>query len=59
MSRFGEWVRRNSPSRDELMASRWLRPFAHRIAHSELWRFTRRSALVSWSLLAMVRVGVS
>lgn len=43
MSRFGRWVRRNSPSRDELMASRWLRPFAHRIAHSELWRFTRRS----------------
>lgn len=43
MSRFGAWVRRNSPSREELLASRWLKPFAHRISHSELWRFTRRS----------------
>lgn len=41
--RFGAWVRRNSPRREELIESRWLRPFAHRIAHSELWRFTRRS----------------
>lgn len=40
---FSGWLRRNSPSRDELLASRWLKPFAHRIAHSELWRFTRRS----------------
>lgn len=37
------WIRRNTPHRDELVKSRWLRPFAHRIAHSELWRFTRRS----------------
>jgi len=43
MSRFGDWVRRNSPRREELMESRWLKPFAHRISHSELWRFTRRS----------------
>ena len=28
---------------DEVLASRWLKPFGHRIAHSELWRFTRRS----------------
>lgn len=41
--KFGAWVRRNSPRREELIESRWLRPFAHRIAHSELWRFTRRS----------------
>ena len=40
---FGAWVKRNSPGREELIQSRWLRPFAHRIAHSELWRFTRRS----------------
>ena len=40
---FMDWVRRNSPRREELMESRWLRPFAHRISHSELWRFTRRS----------------
>lgn len=43
MSRFGDWVRRNSPRREELLESRWLKPFAHRIGHSELWRFTRRS----------------
>ena len=40
---FMDWVRRNSPGREELMESRWLKPFAHRISHSELWRFTRRS----------------
>jgi uncharacterized protein len=37
------WVRRNSPTREQLLESRLLKPFAHRIAHSELWRFTRRS----------------
>ena len=37
------WIRRNSPNREELMQSRWLRPFGSRIAHSELGRFTRRS----------------
>lgn len=43
MTGFMGWVRRNSPTREQLLESRWLRPFAHRIAHSELWRFTRRS----------------
>lgn len=43
MKRVSDWVKRNSPSRTELIESRWLRPFAHRIAHSELWRFSRRS----------------
>lgn len=38
-----DWIRRNTPHRDEILRSRWLKPFAHRIAHSELWRFTRRS----------------
>lgn len=38
-----DWIRKHTPHRDELVQSRWLRPFAHRIAHSELWRFTRRS----------------
>lgn len=37
------WIRRNSPTREELLESRWLKPFAHRIAHSHLWRFTRTS----------------
>lgn len=40
---FMNWVRRNSPTRDELLASRFVRPFAHRVAHSHLWRFTRTS----------------
>lgn len=43
MSGFMGWVRRNSPTREQLLESRLLKPFAHRIAHSELWRFTRRS----------------
>jgi len=37
------WIRRNSPSREELLASRFIKPFAHRVAHSHLWRFTRTS----------------
>ncbi len=37
------WIRRNSPTREELLASRCVRPFAHRVAHSHLWRFTRTS----------------
>ncbi len=43
MSGFFGWVKRNSPTREQLLESRFLKPFAHRIAHSELWRFTRRS----------------
>lgn len=38
-----DWIRRNSPSREDMLASRFMRPFAHRIAHSHLWRFTRTS----------------
>jgi len=34
---------RHAPSKDEVLESRWLRPFGARIRHSELWRFTRRS----------------
>lgn len=36
-------VRQNTPTRDEVLASPWLKPFGERIRHSELWRFTRRS----------------
>ncbi|MDF7774472.1 DUF2062 domain-containing protein [Sphingomonas sp. AOB5] len=31
------------PTREELEKSRILRPIAHRVLHSSLWRFTRRS----------------
>ena len=34
---------KHAPTRDEVQNSRLLRPFGHRIRHSELWRFTRRS----------------
>src|SRR3546814_16778467 len=37
------WIRRHSPTREELLASRFIRPFAHRVAHTHLWRFTRTS----------------
>ncbi len=37
------WIKANSPTLESLEENRFLRPFAHRIAHSELWRFTRRS----------------
>jgi uncharacterized protein (DUF2062 family) len=32
-----------TPSRDEVLESRWLKPFGKRIRQSDLWRFTRRS----------------
>jgi hypothetical protein len=37
------WIRRNSPTREELLENRFVRPFSHRVAHSHLWRFTRTS----------------
>jgi uncharacterized protein (DUF2062 family) len=36
-------MHRHAPSREQVLESRWLRPFGERIKHSELWRFTRRS----------------
>lgn len=38
-----DFVRRNMPTREQLERNRFLRPFAHRVLRSELWRFTRRS----------------
>lgn len=40
---FGRLIGRHAPTRDEMLKSRWLKPFGERIRHSELWRFTRRS----------------
>ncbi len=40
---FGRLIGRHAPTRDEMLRSRWLRPFGERIRHSELWRVTRRS----------------
>ena len=36
-------IRRNMPTREQLEKNRFVRPFAHRVLRSELWRFTRRS----------------
>ncbi len=34
---------RHAPSKDEVLKSRWLKPFGARVHRSDLWRFTRRS----------------
>ena len=41
--KFGRFLARHMPSREELLASRWLKPFGKRIRQPDLWRFTRRS----------------
>ena len=40
---FRRFMHRHAPSRDEVLESRWLKPFGERIRRSDLWRFTRRS----------------
>ncbi|HXD01943.1 MAG TPA: DUF2062 domain-containing protein, partial [Novosphingobium sp.] len=37
------WLRSHVPTREALERNRFVRPFAHLILRSELWRFTRRS----------------
>lgn len=34
---------RMAPDRDKLLRTRWLAPFAHRLAETEIWQFNRRS----------------
>jgi uncharacterized protein len=41
--RFRAWADRNKPTRESFESNRWLKPVAHRILHSALWRMTRRS----------------
>lgn len=43
MSKIGNWIRSQAPSRESFERSRFLRPFAQRVFHPALWRFTRRS----------------
>lgn len=43
MKRVGQWVKRQAPTRESFENSRFLKPFAHRVFHPALWRFTRRS----------------
>ncbi len=40
---FSRWAHRNMPTRDQLERNRFVRPFAHRVLASQLWRFNRRS----------------
>jgi uncharacterized protein (DUF2062 family) len=43
MSKFNAWFNKQAPTRDSFERSRFLRPFAQRVFHPALWRFTRRS----------------
>ena len=43
VERFTRWLAKNTPNREELARSRWMKPFGQRVLHSEFWRFTRRS----------------
>ena len=47
---------RHAPSKDEVLDSRWLRPFGDRVRRSDLWRFTRRS--VPRAVFAGLFVGI-
>ena len=40
---FSRLAARATPSREEVLNSRWLKPFGRRVRQSDLWRFTRRS----------------
>ena len=42
---FSRLAAKHTPTREEVLESRWLRPFGTRIRQSDLWRFTRRSLL--------------
>lgn len=37
------WLHKNFPTREKLERNRFVRPFAHRVLRSDLWRFNRRS----------------
>jgi uncharacterized protein (DUF2062 family) len=42
-NRLTHWALRNMPTREQLGRNRFVRPFAHLVLRSELWRFNRRS----------------
>lgn len=41
--RVSGWLHSHVPTRESLERNRWVRPFAHHILRSDLWRFNRRS----------------
>ena len=38
-----DWFKGHVPTREQLERNRFIRPFAHRVLRSDLWRFNRRS----------------
>lgn len=56
MSRLTDWVRAQAPSRESFEKSRFLKPFAQRVFHPALWRFTRRSVPRGVALGLMVGI---
>ena len=38
-----KWFKQVSPDRDKLLAIRWIRPIAHRLAEPTIWHFNRHS----------------
>lgn len=43
INRLSAWVKSQAPTRESFEGNRFLRPFAKRVFHPALWRFTRRS----------------
>ncbi|WP_296676622.1 DUF2062 domain-containing protein [Novosphingobium sp.] len=43
MSAVITWLRERVPTREQLETNRYVKPFAHRVLRSDLWRFNRRS----------------
>jgi len=38
-----KWLKKITPERESILASRWIRPFAYRLTHPEIWHFNRRN----------------
>lgn len=46
------WLASKLPTREQLLANRWMRPFAHRLTHPLLWHFNR------WSVARGLALGL-
>ncbi len=43
LERLQNWANEKMPTREGMAENKYIRPFAHRVLRSELWRFNRRS----------------
>ncbi len=43
LERLQTWANEKMPTREGMAENKYIRPFAHRVLRSELWRFNRRS----------------